>query len=346
MPTKTADELTRLTERILESAGVVCSVATRVAQHLVESNLAGVDSHGVVRIPSYIRWLQEGRISIQDDVEILTEQEALVLIDGHATFGPVTASRAANMAMQKAIKYGLSMVVARNSAHTGRLGEYVERLARCGFIGLMCCNAQGAGQVVAPWGGREPRLSTNPMAWSIPAEPDPIVIDMATSAVSEGKIRVKLHQQEKLLPGWAIDADGREIREPAAFYGPPWGALLAAGGHKGYGLALVVEALAGALSAGGCVRPVDHVHEPLNSFCMLVIQVDSLRELSDFRKSVCDFATYVKGSEPIQAGGEVLLPYEPELRERRRRLTEGIPIDGSTWSEIVKVANRLGIDTQ
>src|SRR5258708_23813627 len=254
MPFMAADKVKALSVRLFEAAGVSEAVAERVASHLVESNLAGMDSHGIMRLPSYIEWAQNGTVVLDDRVEVLQDKGATVMLDGHATFGPVAAMRAAEIAVSKARQFGIGLVTGREVSHIGRLGEYVDVIARQGLIGFACANLQGGGQAVAPWGGRDVRLRTNPMAWGIPTRADPIILDMATSASSEGKVRIKRRRGQQIPPGCAVDAEGSSITDPAAFYGPPAGALLAAGGHKGYGLAIVGDVLAGGNGGGGAAE--------------------------------------------------------------------------------------------
>jgi hydroxycarboxylate dehydrogenase B len=345
MPIVSRDELRALTLDILKEAGANLAVAERVADHLVDSNAVGMDSHGVLRVPSYVKWLSEGKIARDDRIEVFQDCGATAVLDAHSTFGPMAALRAANMALNKAQEHGIGLVAVRNSSHTGRLGEYVEHIAREGCVGFMCCNAQGAGQVVASWGGRAARLSTNPLAWGIPTSGDPMVLDMATSAASEGKIRVKWRRKEKLPAGWAISAEGNPVTDPSDFYGPPMGAILSAG-HKGYGLALVVDILAGALTGGGCARPVDHLHTPMNGFVVMAINVALFREVREFVGAVDDLFKYVKSGGTLDPGGKVLIPNEVERNERRRRLTEGIELDDETWRQIVESARGVGIEVE
>jgi uncharacterized oxidoreductase len=237
------------------------------------------------------------------------------------------------------------LVAARDSSHIGRLGEYVEHIAKEGCIGFICCNAQGAGQVVAAWGGKKTRLSTNPLAWGIPTSTEPMVLDMATSVASEGKIRVKWRRHEPLPNGWAIDAEGNTATDPAGFYGPPMGAILSAG-HKGYGLALVVDVLAGALTGGGCARPIDQLHTPMNSFVVIAINVGLLSKFQEFAGAVDGLFAYMKSSLALDPSGEILIPGELETKERRRRLTDGIDVDDETWWQIVEAAGSLGMSVK
>src|SRR5579871_3637142 len=232
MPVISAEKLKTFSIQLFEAAGVSRAVAERVVSHLVESNLVGIDSHGVMLMPTYLEWARDGIVAPDDRVEVVQDQGATIILDGHATFGPVAAMRAAENAVDKARQFGIGLVTTRNVSHIGRLGEYADAIARKGFVGFVCANMQGDGQGVAPWYGRDIRLSTNPMAWGVPTNADPIVLDMATSASSEGKVRIKRRRGLPIPEGWALDAEGNSVTDPALFYGPPRGALLAAGGHK------------------------------------------------------------------------------------------------------------------
>lgn len=344
MPTKSADELVRLAVQLFEAVGVDSSVAIPTAEHFVNSNLAHVDSHGIIRVPDYVSWVQKGIVAPNDRIEIVQEHGATVLLDAHSTFGPVVAGRAGALAVEKASAFGIGLAAARNSAHIGRLGAYVEEIARQGFIGYMCSTAQGGGQLVAPWGGREPRLSTNPLAWGIPTGGNPLVIDMATSATAEGKVRVKRRRGEKIPEGWAIDARGNAVTDPADFYGPPMGVLLAAAGHKGYGLALAVEALAGAMTGGGTVRPEAVVDWPLSSFVILALDTGLFVSRSEFASTLDDVVSYVKSATPLDGGTSVMVPGEPEARAREAQLEAGIFIEEDTWQRVQATAKSLGVD--
>ncbi len=344
MPVITADKLKRLAVHIFEAAGVDRGVAERVASHLVDANLAGVDSHGVMRLPTYIEWVKEDKVACDDRVEVLQNKGASAMLDGHRTFGPVAASRAVEISIANARQFGVGLVTVRNASHIGRLGEYAEFMARQGLIGFICGNMQGAGQLVAPWGGRDRRLSTNPMAWGVPTGADPMVLDIATSASSEGKVRVKMRRGQQIPPGWAMDSTGKMVTNPAELYGPPLGALMAAGGHKGYGLALMVEALAGALTGAGCVRPEDEIHVELQAFVVIAIDVATFTPLGDFTGMIDGLVSYVKASRQLDADVEILVPNDPEIREREQRLANGIYIEEDTWGRIEATAHSVGVE--
>lgn len=327
------------------AAGAAPDVAARVSQHLVNSNLVGIDSHGVIRLTDYVSWVQEGKAAPDNRVEILNDQGGTALLDAHFTFGPVAASQAAQMAAGKARKLGVGIISVKDATHIGRLGEYVYELASEGLVGFVCCNAQGAGQMVAPWGGKQGRLTTNPLAWGFPSgrAEGPVVMDMSTSAWPEGKVRVKHRRNEKVPLGVLIDADGRDSTDTHDLYGSPGGALLPAGQHKGYALSLMVEFLSGVLSGGGSCHAPAAQFTHVNSFCMMAIGVESIRSLTDVTSDFDAVLAYVKGSLPIQEGGEVLVPYEPESRQYNRILKDGIEVEQATWDSITELAESLGV---
>lgn len=347
MPIKSHEELSEIGSRVLRSAGATDDVADRVARHLVGSNLVGLDSHGIIRLADYATWLQEGKIAGDNRIEVVRDKAATCLIDAHMSFGQVAASQSADIAVQKAQVYGIGLVSVKNASHIGRLGEYVEDIALQGFIGFLCCNAEGAGQLVAPWGGKDARIGTNPMAWGIPSgrESGGMVLDMATSIVPEGKVRVMMRREEEIPHGWVLDSQGQSTTNPADLYGPPVGAILPFGGHKGYGLMLAIEALSGVLSGGGHARPAvaDAWFTHGSTFTMMAIEVESFRSLTEFTDDVDEMLSHMKSSPPTTPDAEVLVPYEIESREKAVRLANGITIEDSTWDKVVQVASGLGI---
>jgi uncharacterized oxidoreductase len=338
-----AQPLEAFVVRLFETAGVDPAIATRTANHLVDANLAGVDSHGVLRVPDYIALVKAGRMSRTDSIEVVRDFAATALWDAHYTFGQYTAWRAAETAVEKAMAFGIGMLSVRNSGHIGRLGEYAERIATQGMVGFITANLQGSGQRVAPFGGRVGRLGTNPLAWGVPTAGLPMVIDVSTSVSAEGKVRVKMRRGETLTPGWILDKDGRSSTNPADLYGPPYGALLTMGAHKGYGLSLVAEALSGVLSGGGYPRPDRDVEALENGFAVIAIQVAAFGSVDEFRQQFSELADYMKATPPVDSVAEVLMPNEPEHRERQVRLRSGIPIEEDTWRRLVDTAHELGV---
>ncbi|MDD5688882.1 MAG: Ldh family oxidoreductase [Caldisericia bacterium] len=343
---KSAVELKEIIISIFLEAGVPKKVASRVADHLVNANLIGVDSHGVVRIPSYITWIKDGTIDPNAKMEIIKETDLMVLIDANKSFGQVAAYEASKIAIKKGKSRGMSLVSAKNSSHIGRLGEYAEEVVKNDLIGLIMANGQGSGQLVAPWGGKERRLSANPMAWGIPTgkEKNPFILDFSTSVVAEGKIIIYKNLNKKIPEGWVINFKGEPTTNPNDLYGPPKGSILPMAGYKGFGLSMVIDILTGALSGGGCSREdIKDVKKFYNSFTIITIDPAQIVDYPDFLKSVNNLIKYVKSSKPIKENDEILVPNELENKKKEKNLLNGIEIEDSIWEEILSVAKGLGL---
>jgi len=256
MLTIKAQELKKIVISIFIGAGASKSTASRVADNLVGANLVGIDSHGIIRIPQYLKWIKDGTIDLNAKMELVEDKSIMALIDGHHSFGQIVVYEACNIAIDKAKENGMSLITIRNTSHIGRLGEYAEKITSENLISIVMVNAQGAGQLVAPWGAKERRLSANPIAWGIPTgrKEEPIILDISTSIVAEGKIILYKNLGKKLPEGWVIDSMGNPTTNPNDLYGPPEGSILPMSGHKGYGLSMVIDILTGALSGGGCSR--------------------------------------------------------------------------------------------
>ncbi len=346
MPTFSADRLKRLASSIFERLGASQEHAECVAAHLVESNLAGHDSHGVLRLPQYVDLVDSGRLKVDASMQVVHRAAASAVVDGGGGFGQVIARDAMLLAIEIARSSGVGAVAVRHCSHTGRIGTYTEMAARAGLVGIATVNSGGGGQSVAPFGGTGRRLSTNPISIAAPSGgPDPIVLDMATSVAPEGKVRARYQAGQSLPPGWLIDARGQPTTNAAEFYREPPGALLPLGGpvgYKGFGLGFMIDILAGALSGAGCSRP----DQPLMSDGMLAIVLDvaQFTPAADFTGRVATLAEHVK-SCPRAAGYEAIyVPGEVEARTRQRRLAEGIPIEPTTWNLIDRIRQRFGVD--
>jgi uncharacterized oxidoreductase len=345
MPTFPADTLHSFAARLLEAAGAPAEEAAIVAGALVRANLAGHDSHGVIRLEQYCRLMREGLIVPGAPTEVVSETAGSAVIDGHWGFGQVVAERATEIAIAKAKVCGVGVVGVRHSNHLGRLGDYPAMAAERGMIGIATVNNHGGGAWVAPWGGREGRLSTNPIAIATLGPERPIVLDITTSVVAEGKIRVKRNRGEPMPPGWAINAEGEPTTDPMDLYTQPRGAILPFGGesgHKGFGLSLMVDILAGALSGAGCSRP--NAPRMGNALFLLVIDVAQMTPLSAFHEEVRGLIEYVKSSALAPGFTEILMPGEPEARMEAQRRRDGILVDDETWRQIADIARALNLE--
>lgn len=351
MPIIQAGPLRELATRLLTGVGGTDEEAEIVADVLVRANLAGHDSHGVIRLEQYARMVRGGQVTPRAAFEVTKREprrggaSAAAMVDGHWGFGAVVATRATRLAMEMAEETGVSVVSVRRANHVSRLGHYVVTAAEAGFVALMTANNHGGGRWVAPFGGTDRRLSTNPLAFAAPTGGRPVLVDITTSTVAEGKVRVLRNKGLPMPEGWAIHPDGSPLTDPAHMYGPPHGALLPFGGitgHKGFALSMMVELLSGALSGAGCTGPGDR--QPGNALFILVVDPNAFGSLEGFQRQAMSLAEWVKGSPPAPGGAGVMLPGEPEFRETERRLTEGIPLDDETWRQLKALADELGVD--
>ncbi len=344
MPVIEVETLKQVCGRVMEGAGLSETEARRIAHSLVLANLMGHDSHGVIRLPQYVQALEDGIVKAGRVIRVTREADASAVVDGQWGFGQTVCAQAMELAMRKARERSVAAVELFNSSHIGRLGEYVEQAAVSGMIGVVMCNNHGGGRLLSPFGGIDARMSPNPVAVGVPTGGAfPIVVDMTTSVVAEGKIRVKRNRGEPLPQGWAIDAEGRPAEQPEDFYGPPRGAILPFGGnsaHKGYALAVVIDILSGALGGGGCSR--DGAPSGGNGVFLMAIRIESFTSPDRFRDEVDGFVDYLKSSRLLPGFDRILLPGEIEYRQRRKAEIEGVFVDDETWRQIGETGEKVG----
>jgi uncharacterized oxidoreductase len=344
MPTLTYDALRDLAGRLVRAMGAPPDEVPIVADALARANLAGHDSHGVIRLEQYARMVREGGIVPGAPTTVVTEGPATALLDGNWNFGAVVATRAVQLAARKAREAGVATVTVRNANHLGRLGEYTLLAAEEGFAAIGCVNNHGRGTLVAPWGGSDGRLATNPLSIATPGPERPLLLDITTSVVAEGKVRLKRNAGVPCPEGWLVDHRGEPTTDPACLYGEPRGAILPFGGqvgHKGYGLAVMVDVLAGALSGAGCSRSPDA--RLGNAMFFTLVDVERFLPLAEFTTQVQVLADWLRASPPAPGFREILLPGEIEAREEERRRREGIEVDAETWRQLAATAEQLGV---
>jgi uncharacterized oxidoreductase len=348
MLTVKAENLERAVTAIFQACGVPEDEARIVAGHLVDAEACGVVSHGVMRVPQYVQALAYGQIVPGAKFRVLSETTATAFLDGQHGFGQVMAARAMDWALDRADLTGVSAVTLCNCGHTGRLGSYTEQAQRRGMAALVMVNTGGHGQWVAPFGGTDGRLSTNPISISVPAEShQSLLLDIATSVVPEGKVRARAAAGQSLPDGWIIDHEGKPASDPAALYGPPRGAILPVGGHKGFGLAMLIDALAGGLSGAGCCTDSSTpMGGKTDGVFIVAVKIDAFTPLIAFQRTISDLIRHVKSSPPALGVQEVMVPGELEARTRRDRLRDGIPLEPNTWDALQGLFNRfhLAID--
>lgn len=343
MKKRTAEFLLELSAGLLESMGSRSEDALVVARHLVEAQLAGHDSHGIIRLPQYYAHACEGKVDPGARVEVLRESPTTALLDGHYTWGQVTAMKAIELGISKAEENGIAALSLRNCYHVGRVGVYPLAAAERGFIAQVHCNGHGVCRV-APWGGTEPRLATNPVAIAIPTRGEPLLVDITTSVVAEGKVRICRNAGKEIPEGWVLDSEGRPTTNPADLY--EGGTLLPLGGregHKGYGLSIIVDLLGGALSGAGCGGMTEKVG---NGLFIQLTDPACFCEPDEFLDQVESFSEYLRSSPLKEGVEEILLPGEPEQRTAARRRDEGIEIDDGTWKQVLELAEELGVEVK
>jgi LDH2 family malate/lactate/ureidoglycolate dehydrogenase len=345
MPRVQARDLRSFSRCIFEALLVPREEAAWVAEVLVRANLVGQDSQGVIRIPQYAQAIQSALVQPGAVGEIAEESPSMALINGHGGLGQTVARRAMALAIRKAQETKISSVGAYNLYHVGRLADYTRMAAEQDLVGIMMVNGGGASPLVAPFGGTAGRLGTNPFSLAFPVNGGvPFILDMATSVAAEGQVRVKRLRGEQLPEGWLLDHQGRPTTDPNVLYQEPRGALLPLGGsagHKGFGLAMVVEMLSGILARGGYAgQGADHL---ANGTFMIVIDISAFVEPNAFRAEIEDLLGYVKSSPLAQGVEAILYPGEPEALEQERRERDGIPVDDETWQQIIGLGQELGI---
>lgn len=337
-----AQSLRETTAAIFRAAGCDAPEAERIAHHLVEANLVGHDSHGVIRIASYVKWLLEGNVLANRSINVVFENEAIAIVDGQFGFGQTVAEQAMRLGIEKASKHGVAVIALRNSGHLGRIGDWPLMATQAGKLSLHFVNTTGGGILVAPFGGINRRLSANPIAAGIPMKGEsPIILDISTCTVAEGKIRVALNKGLAVPDNSIIDNKGRPTTDPRDFYADPPGAILPIAGHKGYGLAVLGDVLAGALTGGGCSNP-QNAGRLVNGMLSIILDPDFFKSDAGFDSEIKRFVAWVKSSEKIMHNGEILMPGEIEERTKRERLRNGIEIDETTWRQIRETADKVG----
>lgn len=354
VPRFSAVELKRLGVDIFERSGASREYAELVVDMLIDSNLAGHDSHGILYFTRYAERIKKGIIDPKSKPEVTNESPSTALIDGHWAFGQVTAKKTMEVAIEKARKNSVSTVGAFHCNHIGRLGAYTLMAAENDMIGILIVNSRGP--AVQPYGGVSRFLGTNPIAVAIPAgEMKPFLLDFATSSVAEGKIWLAAVNDEKLPLGWIVNNDGCDTDDPHDFsISTPTvegdGRLLSFGardGHKGYCLAVLIEILGGLLTGAGSIldRGVAHANE--NGILAIVLDVKRFTPILTFKKRMDSLFTTVHEAptDPRFKFEQVQVPGEIEWRSRETLLREGINIPDQVWERIVNLAQELGVDS-
>ena len=337
-----AAALTEACVRLLRQVGVPSDQAAVTADVCVQADLRGVESHGVLRLPAYIHQVTHGLMAADTRVEVVHDHGAMALLDGRGGFGQVAASQAMGMAIRKAKDYGVGAVGVRNAGHFGMAAYYAMMALGHDCIGIVVSNAAPS---MAPWGGMDAILGSNPLCVAIPTQTDtPIVLDMATSLVARGKIRLAAEKGEKIPPTWALDAAGQPTDDAAAALK---GTLLPVGGPKGYGLALVNDVLAGVLTGAPFGSGIPSVHDLTRpsavGFYLQAIDIASYLPTATFYERIQKLIAEVKGCRRAPGVSCIYLPGEPELERAKDRLANGIPVPAALLDNLRELAAQLGV---
>lgn len=334
-----AQELRQTVFEIFNRASAPTAVAQRIADSLVESNLVGHDSHGVLRVPEYVERIQAGTLQLHGEVKLLHETASTALIDCQWNLGQVAVPQGLELAMTKARTTGIGMVVLGHCDHTGRVGEYVVSAAQQDLIGQLVCHGSLPGGIVAPFGGARRALGANPMAWALPvADRPPLFFDFATSAVAHGKLQVAADKGELVPEGWIIDKHGHPTRNPHDQFDD--GAILPFGGHKGYALSVMIELLGGGLSGAGF--PLLPGYRWDQGTVLTVIDIAAFQPVAEFKAQAAAFVAQLKATPRAPGFDEILLPGDVEWRTKAVRARDGIPLPEVTWERIKAAATLLG----
>lgn len=330
--------------RVVRGFGSSEDEVQAVAGNLIEANLTGHDSHGIGMLPRYADAFLEGGLQPNAHVEVVSDAGALLRLDGQAGFGQVIGREAMALGITRARSHGSCVVALGNAHHLGRIGAWAEQAAAAGLVSLHFVNVIARG-IVAPHGGADARFGTNPFCAGVPlAGRPPVVLDFATSVIAQGKTRVAHNKGEPVPPGCLIDDHGQPTTD--ARYGvlPPFGALLTFGAHKGYGLALMCELLGGALAAGMTQRNDDTSRRRiLNGMFSVLVDPSVVADRAAFEQEALAFIDWVQASPPREGFGPVQVAGDAERASRARRSAEGVPVDATTWQEILDAAARLGV---
>jgi uncharacterized oxidoreductase len=321
--------------------------ARQVATHLVAANLKGHDSHGVGMVPAYVVNIRSGALAVGAHAKVIHDKGAVLLIDGQMGFGQVVGSEAVAIALDRVKETGIVCAGVRNCHHLGRIGSYGEQCGDAGYVSVHFVNVVGHDALVSPYGGRERRISTNPFCCVVPRPGGPpVVLDMATSAIAQGKVRVAHLQGVPVPEGALVDHEGLPTTDPDVMFEEPFGALGPFGKHKGYGLGVMCELLGGGLAGEWTAQaPTPERLSIINHMLMLVLDPDLFGGAKSFLSEVDEMVAYLHSTAPAAGFDRVRVPGEPEIESVEERSANGIPIDENSWAEIVKSAEVAGIDS-
>jgi ureidoglycolate dehydrogenase (NAD+) len=335
-----APALLRFAENLLLAAGADEESAKATATVLLDADLKGIHSHGLVRLPIYVRRLEAGLANPRPQLRLLCERSPLVLVDGDHGLGPRVGIFATQQAQALAQKHGVGVVGVQRSTHFGAAGFYAEALAKEGLIGMVLTNVEPD---VVPFGGKRAALGTNPLAFACPAPQGILLVDMATSQAAMGKVFLARSRGERIPPDWGVDEEGNPTEDPMQVK-----ALLPLGGPKGYALALMVEVLAGVLTGAGITYGVGRMYDDWNQpqnvgHFLLALDPGIFLGRTLFLERMAQLWQNIKATPSAPGFSEVFLPGERELRLREERLAQGVPLEATTVQALLELGQRFAV---
>jgi uncharacterized oxidoreductase len=346
--TLSAADLTARVAAIITAAGSSAEEAQAVATNLVLANLSGHDSHGVGMVPRYIDAVLEGGLKPNTAVRTVLDLGTLLTLDGQRGYGQVVGAQAMALGMARAKAHGSCIMTLANAHHLGRIGHFAEMAVAQGLVAIHFVNVLSR-PVVAPYGGGDGRFGTNPCCIGVPmGANEPFILDFATSRVAQGKMRVAHNEGRHVEPGTLIDEHGHPTTDPGVVVVPQsnglFGALMAFGEHKGYGMAVACELLGGALTGSGTWhRPGDQARAVVNGMLTILIDPAKLGTQTSFEQEAAAFVDWLRQSPAAPGSDGVRLAGEPEREARAERAQAGITIDDQTWAEIEQAGVKAGL---
>ncbi|KJS80114.1 Ldh family oxidoreductase [Desulfosporosinus sp. BICA1-9] len=326
---------------LLKALGLHGEEAKIIAGTLVDADLRGVSTHGVFRLKTYAERIIAGGLNPRAKISVVREASTMAVLDADNGFGQIAAYRAAQLAVEKAGQSGAAFIGVRNSSHFGRAGYFAEWIAGHDMIGFCFSNASPR---LAPWGGREKMLGNNPWSAAIPTGGEPIVLDMANSIASAGKIRRAAQAGSTIPEGWALDSEGRETTDPLEALS---GVLLPFGAHKGYGITLVAGILTGVLTGGvwdSQVTPVDETGRSQQvSHLLVAVRISDFMPAEEFKEQVNRIAIEIRKCPPAEGISAVYVPGDRGHEKRSAALQGGVPLAERTFRSLNDLADRLGV---
>jgi LDH2 family malate/lactate/ureidoglycolate dehydrogenase len=338
-------QLLSLSVELLRAVGVPDDQASLIAEAVIEADLRGIESHGLSRLPSYLRRVMAGTMTAKTEIKIINERGATVLADAQHGFGQIAGVHAMDLAIERASKFGVATVAIRNAGHFGIAAYYAMRALPHQMIGMVIANSAAC---MAPWGGTLPLLGTNPICVAIPTgEEADIVLDMASSVVARGKIRLAGKKGSSIPLGWALDADGQPTQDPSKAMK---GTLLPIGGPKGYGLALIVDILSGVMTGadyGSHIPSTQDMDKKVSAgFLFQVIDITAFVEKEQYYKDIKTLISEIKSSPKSKGVDRIYLPGEIEWLNKQKRLIDGISVTPTLQKEINDLAAELNLTTR